>query len=101
MPISFGSIILPIVIWMAPGISMTKVISQGFWNCANAMGRGSSVAMIEPMDGMKLSRKAITPKTGANCNPNAERVSQTKVPVIIDTTVLVVMYLLILWMMSA
>ena len=45
------------------------------------MGSGSSIATIEPMDGMKLSRKARVPKTTESSRPRPHSTSAVTMPV--------------------
>ena len=70
---------------------MTNVMATPLSNWIRAMGSGSSVAIIEPMEGMKLSKKAITPNTRARSSPNSERMIQVDKPVVADVMNLMTM----------
>ncbi len=64
---------------------------MSYWT--RATGIGSSVATTEPMDGMKLSRKAKTPNTSARSSPKMARITPTNRPVVAEITDFVTMNL--------
>ena len=80
---------LPTTIWIASGSSSTRAMRQGWSNWNRARGSGRIVAMIEPTEGMKLSRKAITPNTSARSRPSIHSTSPTRMPVTADVATLV------------
>ena len=70
------------VSWTAPGRAMARnMVVELKSGLTSTTGSGSNVATIEPMLGMKLSRKAINPKAIASSMPRTLRMIPTNMPV--------------------
>jgi len=85
-PMIFGSITFPTAICTAPGTATTASTVQKLSNWATATGIGSSVAITEPTEGMKFRRNASMPNIEAIFRPNIRRMTQTRIPVIAEST---------------
>ncbi len=66
---------------MKPGIPTTMAMRQISVNCKIAMGIGRSIAMMDPMLGIKLSKKARAPNIGAISRPRSSKTNQVNSPV--------------------
>ena len=48
---------------------MTKITYEGSLNWRNAIGKGTSTAIIDPITGIKFNKKVIVPKISASSKP--------------------------------
>ena len=72
-PIIRGSRMLPMIICRVPMPATTSIGSTKSLDWARAMVAGNRVATMEPMVGMKLSRKISRPQTPGKSTPRASR----------------------------
>ena len=66
----------------------------------SATGIGARVETMDPMVGMKLSKKASTPNIKASSTPKRAKITPVKTPVTAEVAILVVRYLRMRWSIS-
>ena len=91
-PMIFGSMTLPIMNWIEPGMTSDRTMRVGLENCNRAIGRGRRVANIEPIVGIKLSKKANRPNINAISRSTIKKKIAVRLPVANDVKSFVVKY---------
>ena len=73
-PSNFGSNMLPIMNWVADNSDKTRINKKLTLNCRNNIGVAATIAMTDPILGMKFKKNVIVANNSATSTLNINRI---------------------------